>query len=247
MASISTSPIRQRYEQIADHLVEEIAAGGLLPGQRLPGEREVAQQLNVGRASVREALGYLQVQGLVVTRPGSGSYVAEDVLDRLARRDGDGRPAPVPDAGPAAVLQARAITEPSIARLAAAAAPHRREGLSRLIEVMDASMDAGQPEQRRRWSGADRMFHREIAVLAGNPVLVAMADQIARTMDEPLWRRLRDESIAVPGRTELFLAEHRLIAASILEGDRDAAENHARQHIRRARRYMALEDNQEPT
>jgi DNA-binding FadR family transcriptional regulator len=247
MASISTSPIRQRYEQIADRLVEEIAAGRLLPGERLPGEREIAQQLNVGRASVREALGYLQVQGLVVTRPGSGSYVAEDVLDRLARRDGDGRPAVVPDAGPAAVLQARAITEPSIARLAAAAAPHRREGLSRLIEVMDASMDPGHPEQRRRWSGADRMFHREIAVLAGNPVLVAMADQIARTMDEPLWRRLRDESIAVPGRTELFVAEHRLIAASILEGDADAADTHARQHIRRARRYMALEDNQEPT
>lgn len=112
---------------------------------------------------------------------------------------------------------------------------------------MAASMDAGHPEQRRRWSGADRMFHREIAVLAGNPVLVSMADQIARTMDEPLWRRLRDESIAVPGRTELFLAEHRLIAASILEGDADAADTHARQHIRRVRRYMALEDNQEAT
>ena len=247
MASISTSPIRQRYEQIADHLVEEIAAGCLLPGQRLPGERELAQRLSVGRASVREALGYLQVQGLVVTRPGSGSYVAEDVLGRLARRDGDGRRPPVPDAGPAAVLQARAITEPSVAGLAAAAAPHRRQGLSRLLEVMAGSMDAGHPEQRRRWSGADQMFHREIAVLAGNPVLMAMADQIARTMDEPLWRRLRDESIAVPGRTELFLAEHRLIAASILEGDPDAADTHASQHIRRVRRYMALEDNQEPT
>ncbi len=90
------------------------------------------------------------------------------------------------------------------------------------------------------------MFHREIAVLTGNPVLVAMADQLARTMDEPLWRRLRDESIAVPGRTALQLAEHRLIAASILEGDAAAAELHARQHIQRARRYMALEDHQEP-
>jgi len=249
MASLSTSPIRQRYEQIADHLVEEIAAGRLLPGERLPGERELAQRLNVGRASVREALGYLQVQELVMTRPASGSYVAEDALARLARHDGDGRaaPAPVPDAGPAAVLDARAITEPAVARFAAAAAPHRREGLSRLIEVMNASMDPADAEQRRRWSDADRMFHREIAVLAGNPVLVAMADQIARTMDEPLWRRLRDESLTVPGRTELFLAEHRLIAASILEGDADAAWTHVCQHIHRARRYMALEDKQEPT
>ena len=249
MASLSTSPIRQRYEQIADHLVEEIAAGRLLPGERLPGERELAQRLNVGRASVREALGYLQVRELVMTRPASGSYVAEDALARLARHDGDGRaaPAPVPNAGPAAVLDARAITEPAVARFAAAAAPHRREGLSRLIEVMNASMDPADAAQRRRWSDADRMFHREIAVLAGNLVLVAMADQIARTMDEPLWRRLRDESLTVPGRTELFLAEHRLIAASILEGDADAAWTHVCQHIHRARRYMALEDKQEPT
>jgi DNA-binding FadR family transcriptional regulator len=245
MALMLTSPIRQRYEQIADHVIAEIAAGRLLPGERLPGERELAARLNVGRASVREALGYLQVQELVTTRPASGSYVAEDALARLARHDGSGRP--VRDAGPAAVLDARAITEPSVARFAAAAAPHRREGLGRLIEVMDASMDPGDAEQRRRWSDADRMFHREIAVLAGNPVLVAMADQIACTMDEPLWRRLRDESLTVPGRTELFLAEHRLIAASILEGAADAAWTHVSQHIHRARRYMALEDNQEPT
>src|SRR3954465_15985195 len=110
MASISTSPIRQRYEQIADHLVEEIAAGRLLPGERLPGERELAQRLNVGRASVREALGYLQVEEVVVTRPGSVSSVADDAPARV-------RAASAPahaDAGPAAVLEARLVTEPSV-------------------------------------------------------------------------------------------------------------------------------------
>jgi len=247
MALSPTVPIRQRYEQIADHLLGEIAAGLLAPGERLPGERELAQHLSVGRASVREALGYLQVQELIVTRPGSGSYVADDVLARIAaRRAGDDGRAAVPDAGPAAVLQARLIAEPPVARLAAQAAPHLGEGLSRLLDAMDASMDPADAVQRRRWSDADRTFHREIAVLTGNPVIVALADQLARAMDEPLWRRLRDESIAVPGRTTLQLAEHRLIAASILEGDPGAAETHARQHIERARRYMALEDHQEP-
>ena len=242
MALFAPTPIRQRYEQIADHLVGEIAAGRLNPGDRLPGERELAQQLNVGRASVREALGYLQLQDLIETRPGSGSYVAENVMHRLAEVEA----APVSDAGPAAVLQARLITEPPIARLAAEAAPHAVEQLTRLLAEMETSSDPEDPAQRRRWSDADRLFHREIAVLTGNPVLVAVADQLARTMDEPLWRRLRDESIAVAGRTALQLAEHRLIAASILEGDAGAAEQHARQHIQRARRYMALEDHQEP-
>jgi DNA-binding FadR family transcriptional regulator len=154
MASLSTTPIRQRYEQIADHLINEIAAGRLLPGDRLPGERELAQQLNVGRASVREALAYLQVQELIVTRPASGSYVADDVIERLADVHADSVPA-VPDASPAALLQARLIIEPSLARLAAHAAPHPTEGLMRLIEVMGSAMDPADPEQRRRWSVAD--------------------------------------------------------------------------------------------
>src|SRR5579875_2484038 len=84
MAVQPTPAIRQRYEQIADHLLAEIAAGRLLPGERLPGERELAQQLGVGRASLREALGFLQLQEIIATRPGSGSYVADDVRERVA-------------------------------------------------------------------------------------------------------------------------------------------------------------------
>src|SRR4051812_38474729 len=155
MALSTPTPIRQRYEQIADHLVEEIGAGRLAPGERLPGERELAQRLGVGRASVREALGYLQLQELILTRPGSGSYVADDVLDRLARATTGTDSAPVADAGPAAVLQARRIMEPAVARLAAQAAPHSGAALLRLVEVMDASMDPADPAQRRRWSDAD--------------------------------------------------------------------------------------------
>ena len=242
--SAATAPIRQRYEQIADHLVAEIAAGRLAPGDRLPGERELAQQLGVGRASVREALGWLQLQDLVVTRRGSGSYVADDAVRRLRETTGA---APHADAGPAAVLQARLILEPPVARLAATARAGELAELDRLLEVMAGSDDPADPAQRRRWSDADRHFHRAIAVLTGNPVLVTVADGLAGTMDEPLWQRLRDEAIAVPGRTTLQLAEHRLIAASIAEGDPEAAEHHARQHIQRARRYMALDDPQEPT
>lgn len=242
MLAPPSTPIRQRYEQIADHLIAEVAAGRLRPGDRLPGERELAQRLRVGRASVREAIGYLQVQDLVVTRPGSGSYVAADVLERLAEHAGE----PHADAGPAALLEARLVTEPTTARLAARSAPHASEDLGRLLAAMAAAMDPADADQRRRWSEADLLFHREIAVLTGNPVLLGFAEQIARTMDEALWRRLRDESLAVGDRTELYLAEHRLIAAAVLEGDADAAELHARQHIHRARRYMALDDHQEP-
>jgi DNA-binding FadR family transcriptional regulator len=91
------------------------------------------------------------------------------------------------------------------------------------------------------WNDCDRRFHQRIAALTGNPVLADLADRIAAVMDEPLWQRLRDDSIAAPGRMTIHLAEHRMIYEAIAEGDADAAELYAAQHIRRVRKYMTLD------
>jgi DNA-binding FadR family transcriptional regulator len=234
--------VRQRYEQIADRLVSELRRGALRPGMRLPGERDLAARLGVGRASVREALGALQLRGLVETRPGAGSFVTADALDRLASVDAlpDGLELPA-DAGPAALLEARRALEPEIAALAAARGGGGDPAVADLLEVMAQSADPSDPEQRRRWSDADCRFHRQLAAATANPVLLAIADHLASLMDQPLWQQLRDESIAVPGRTTLQLAEHRLIAAAVADGDPAAARQHAAQHIDRARRFMALD------
>ena len=48
------------------------------------------------------------------------------------------------------------------------------------------------------WNDSDRRFHRQIAALTGNPVLVDVRRHVAAVMDEPLWQRLRDDSIAFP-------------------------------------------------
>jgi DNA-binding FadR family transcriptional regulator len=234
--------VRQRYELIADRLIDELRQGKLQPGERLPSERQLAEYLGVGRASVREALASLQLRGLVETRRGAGSNFTHDARERLAgaaaRPSGLDLPA---DAGPVAVLQARRILEPEIAALAAAR-PRADPVVDELLAVMEASADPSDPDQRRRWSDADRRFHRRFAIATGNPVLIAIADHLASLMDQPLWQQLRDESIAVPGRTTLQLAEHRLIAATVAEGAVDAARHHATQHIDRARRYMALDE-----
>ena len=234
--------VRQRYEQIADRLVSELRRGWFQPGERLPSERSLAEHYGVGRASLREALAHLQLRGLVQTRQGAGSFFRADALERLAAAETVG-PAGLDlpaDAGPGAVLEARRIFEPEIVALAARRA-HADPEVDALLAVMAASADPSDPDQRRRWSDADRRFHRQFAVATANPVLLAIADHLADLMDQPLWRQLRDESISVPGRTTLQLAEHRLIAATVAEGDADAARQHAIQHIDRARRYMALD------
>src|SRR5436190_6279567 len=91
----------QRYEQIAERLADDIRSGLLAPGERLPSERELARAMEVSRASVREALAALQLQGVVETRPGAGTFVTADA----AARAPGGRPH---DASPSALLEARA-------------------------------------------------------------------------------------------------------------------------------------------
>ena len=223
----------QRYERIAARLVGDIRIGRLAPGERLPSERELARRLGVGRASVREALAALALQGVLETRPGSGSFVAADALARVAEEDGNA-PAP-PDASPSELLESRMLLEPQVARLAARTA-RRDPELERLLDVMETS-----PDDRGAWNDADRRFHHRIAALTGNAVLVAVAGHVAALMDQPLWQRLRDESVARPGRARVHTAEHRLIHEAIADGDGDAAEFHAARHLERVRRYMTLD------
>jgi DNA-binding FadR family transcriptional regulator len=216
--------LRQRYEQVADRIAADIRAGRFAPGERLPSERDLARHLEVGRASIREAIASLQVSGMIETRPGSGSFVAANAPERTRESH---------DSSPSDLLEARAMLEPAVARLAA-----QRGGPDAEIEALLAAMeDAGGDA----WNDCDRRFHQRIAALTGNPVLLDLADHIAAVMDEPLWQRLRDDSIAVPGRTTIHLAEHRMIYEAIAEGDADAAELYAAQHIRRVRKYMTLD------
>jgi DNA-binding FadR family transcriptional regulator len=224
MTSLSTFRPLQRYEQVAERLAADIRSGSLAPGERLPSERDLARTFEVSRASVREAIASLQVQGVVETRKGAGTFVA-------ARPPAAEAPH---DASPSAVLEARLQLEPAVARLAAARA-QRDSAAENLLDAMEA-----EPVDIATWNSSDRLFHRQLAAMTGNPVLLAFADHVATLMDQPLWQRLRDDSIAVPGRTRIHVAEHRMIYEAIVAGDAEAAAFYSTQHINRVRTYMEL-------
>lgn len=65
------------YYQIAEHLKEQIAIGELASGARLPSERELSDQLDVSRMTVRQAINYLQRDGLIEVRQGVGAFVTQ--------------------------------------------------------------------------------------------------------------------------------------------------------------------------
>ena len=71
------SPIKNTkvYEQVIDQIKEMINEGTLKKGDKLPSERDLAQQLNVGRTSIREAIRALEVIGLIDCKQGEGNYI----------------------------------------------------------------------------------------------------------------------------------------------------------------------------
>ena len=69
------------YVKIADAIHGYIRENNLKPGDRLPSERALSQQLGTGRHSVREALRVLENQGIIEVRMGAGTFVAEETQD----------------------------------------------------------------------------------------------------------------------------------------------------------------------
>ncbi|HEY9279792.1 MAG TPA: winged helix-turn-helix domain-containing protein, partial [Eoetvoesiella sp.] len=68
------APIKAKraFEQVCEQIRREVAAGTLRPGDRLPPERELAEQLGVSRTAIREALRSLENAGLVQCQQGMG-------------------------------------------------------------------------------------------------------------------------------------------------------------------------------
>ncbi|CAG9209395.1 GntR family transcriptional regulator [Paraburkholderia tropica] len=231
----------QIYEQVSEKVRAEIRAGRYLPDSRLPSERELAAMFGVGRPAVREAIGALQNEGLVVTRRNSGTYVSEDAPTVLARTL-----SPTPsnenslqaDYSPSATLDVRLILEPAIARRAAA---HRKRDplAEHYLQQMETLTDVADAEERALWNNSDRLFHRQLAVMTGDVLLVKIAQEIADTMDQSLWKRIKDDGIYDPARIRLYVAEHRLIYEAIVTGDADAAAFYVEQHIHRVQRDIA--------
>jgi DNA-binding FadR family transcriptional regulator len=230
----------QIYEQVEEKIKEEIRTGRFAAESRLPSERELAALYGVGRPAVGVAIGALQNEGLVVTRRNSGTYVAASATEFLTDGENSGQEASqnVPDFSPTGTLETRFILEPAIARRAAARGKRDRLAEQYLGE-METILDISNLDQRALWNNSDRMFHRQLAVMTGDALLVKIADEVAKTMDQPLWKRLKDDGIYDPMRIRLYASEHRLIYESIVTGDADAAGFYVEQHIKRVRRDIA--------
>ena len=125
MPSQTTSPIlavvttndRATPSIVYRSLLRSIRDGLMVPGAKLPNERELAQQLNTSRTAVRSALAMMERQGLVRRRAGSGTFLTDDAAHVFSRMDQT--PVVDHDAVPsfAEIVEGRLLFEPAMMHL----------------------------------------------------------------------------------------------------------------------------------
>jgi GntR family transcriptional regulator, transcriptional repressor for pyruvate dehydrogenase complex len=205
---------------IADYIQRLILKGGLKAGDRLPSQRELADQLGVSRPSLREALTVLETIGLVSVRAGSGVFVARSDLRGPIWRYAD-------RCTPADVYEARLGLEGYAARLAAMRVDEA--AIARLNLCAEAMGSAYKQDDIIGIAAADAEFHDLIFELCGNPMLAAMYRPVREILVES--QRLPMMHRDLLGET---VNEHRVIHDCIVGGDPVAAEEAMHLHIRAA-------------
>jgi GntR family transcriptional regulator, transcriptional repressor for pyruvate dehydrogenase complex len=214
---------RPAYETVAAKITALITSAQLKPGDRLPTEHELSEQLGVSRTVVREAVKVLVATGLVYTRRGSGLYVANKassfattMLDSVIPAD----PSQV-----ISLYEFRLMVEIPAARMAAERiTPHE---LRELREVVALNQRSAETQQRQQWSDSDAAFHRIIAEGTHNPFL---AYTIATTTRSQGWVF----EIAAGRTHDLLLSyakQHAVILEAIQEGEPDAAAQAMQDHL----------------
>lgn len=184
-------PVRQiaAHELVLEQMRKALEAGQFKPGDRLPSERDMAEQLDVSRTTVRAAVAVLEREGLLLVRRGrGGGFIVQ-------------APQVDPDSSRHMLLKNReairnafdfrTIVESAAARLAAA---RREEGdveaLRGLLEKMNSHLDLCLSDQTAhhvaQFQAVDSEFHLGIAAAARNPLLLEAVLTARRNMWTPV-------------------------------------------------------------
>jgi GntR family transcriptional repressor for pyruvate dehydrogenase complex len=212
------------FEHVLDQIRSLVADGRLRPGDQLPPERELASMLAVSRASVREALRALEVQGLISGKQGGGTFIREMSPEVLVQRLAIA--APGQEQSIREILEIRELIEPGVARLAAQrVTPELIEELERQCALHRERVKHGQ-----NYADVDTAFHFTLAVAAQNGTLLRLQNTISDMLQET-----RAERLLGPERPLRSLRGHEQILDAVRRHDGQAAYDATLQHISEVR------------
>jgi GntR family transcriptional repressor for pyruvate dehydrogenase complex len=217
-------------DRVVTHVRSLIERGVLRPGDRLPPERDLATRLGLSRPTVRSGLKALAAMGVVLSRRGAGTFIADGPPD--LGREPLGLLAALHRFTPGEMLEARLVLEVGAAGLAAEhASPEHLAALAEEVSEMFAAL-----EDPHAFLVHDVRFHRDLAAGCGNRVLAALVEMVAAQFYEQRRRtvaRARD----LRGSAEM----HRRIFRAVRSRNAVAARDAMVEHLTRARHAQAGE------
>lgn len=217
-------PPRRIYEDIASQLIEKINRGEYPAGSLLPSERELAEMFGASRPAIRDALLSLRTSGLISVRQKSRARVtpmnSASFLNQLAASAQVllGSPNGLSD-----FMELRALLECGLARHAARyASPRDIERLAGALEDNRLAM-----HDTEAFVEADYAFHRAIAEITRNPIIVSCQSAMLE------WMKVQ-RSVGLPIRELIKVAYqgHEGIYKAIADRDPEAAYEAAAGHLR---------------
>ncbi len=199
--------------QVVEQIARMIKEGRLKPGDQLPSERVIAEQMGISRPTVREAFAALEVAGLVETRIGQGTFVKPGDVESLKYR---AEYLFVEERSPFETLETRKILESQAAALAAERANvEDLNDLKAALDILDASAAS-----HNEWNEeADKDFHVAIAKASGNSVLYDLFKVLLDMSQHRVWSKMKEIGRQTTGSLENDVAQHRMLYEAIRDKD----------------------------
>lgn len=215
------------FERVAVQIEQRILDGELHSGDRLPTERELAEQFQVSRTAVREALKILAQKGLVDMRPGRGTIVIDGAHEALQHSLGLVMRLKLGEVGGSnSLVEVREMLEVEIAALAAERASEREiVAMREAVQVMDESLG-----DANAFIEADNRFHEALAQATQNALILTLVKSIVNLLSEQ-----RKQIFATEGAPQRGQVHHKSILASVIKHDPEAARAAMRAHLRQVR------------
>jgi GntR family transcriptional repressor for pyruvate dehydrogenase complex len=232
------------HQKTANAVVEQIEdlilKGVLQSGDRLPAERDLAEQLCVSRPVLRDALKLLEERQLIEARRGGGTFVAdligpifsEAVVQLIARH---------PDAVNDYFEFRRGIEAQAAALAARRAAP---SDLARIAGIVRQMQEAHEAEDLPAEARLDVAFHHAVGEAAHNVVMLHTLRSCYRLLENGVFYNRGRLYHHPTARVEL-LAQHQAIAGAIQAGDADGARQASEDHIDYVRGTLAETSDQD--
>ncbi|MGJ7919064.1 FadR/GntR family transcriptional regulator [Neobacillus sp. LXY-4] len=174
-------------KQVLERIVQLLTSGQLKPGDKLPTEMELLEELDVSRPVLREALSSLETLGVITRKTREGTFFNNKIdshpFSVMLALAADNMPA---------ILEARMALELGLITIAAKKIDD--DQLSRLKKTIDFIANS----EDNNYGEADREFHRIIALSADNPIVEGMIDSLLithRKIDSQIKYRERDLTV----------------------------------------------------